>query len=103
MWKCYTGGKLECPQYPRNDMFGAIKVIGNTREKWNRNAMNIRWRHLREPDIADDEATLANDPLFSKEALSGYVDKKEAPNRRKQLKTYLTAAEEKTEEIVNFC
>ena len=87
-------------------MFGAIKLPGNSREKWNRNAMNIR-RHLREPDFADkihfgdDEATLANDPLFSKEALSGYVDKKEAPNRRKLLKTYFTAAEEKTDEIVN--
>ena len=72
--------------------------------------MNIRRRHW-EPDFAylihfvDDEATLANDPLFSKEAFSRYnVDKKEAsPNRRKLLKTYLTAAEEKTEEIVNNC
>ena len=53
--------------------------------------------------FVDDEATLANDPLFSKEALSGYVDKKETPHQRKQLKTYLTVAEEKTEETVNFC
>ena len=89
-------------------MFGAIKLPGNTREKWNRNAMNIR-RHLRELDFADKihfvdvEATLANDPLFSKEAVSGYVDKKEAPNRRKPLKTYLTAAEEMTDKIVNVC
>ena len=40
--------------------------------------MNIRQRHLREPGFAyiirfvDNVATLANDPLFSKEALSGY-------------------------------
>ena len=87
--------------------FVLSKLPGNTGEKWNRNVMSIRRRHLREPDFADmihfvdDKATLANDPLFSKEALSGYVDKKKAPNRRKQLKTYLTAAEEKTEEIVN--
>ena len=71
--------------------------------------MNIRERHLREPDFSDiihfvdDEATSANDPLFSKEAFSGYVDKKEAPNRRKQLKTYLTTAEEMTVKIVNVC
>ena len=63
----------------------------------------------REPEFADtihfvnDEATLANDPLFSREALSGYLGKKEAPKRKKRLKTYLTAAEEKTEEIVNVC
>ena len=48
--------------------------------------MNIRQRHLGEPDFADiihfvdDEATLANDPLFSKEAFSRYVNKKEAQN-----------------------
>ena len=85
------------------------KLPGNTREKWSSSLMNIRRRHLRELDFTDiihfvdDEATLADDLLFSKEALSGYVDKNEAANRRKQLKTYLTAAEEKTEEIVNAC
>ena len=31
------------------------------------------------------------------------MDKKETPNQRNQLKTYLTAAEEKSEEIVNVC
>ena len=57
---------------------------------------------MREPDFADiihfadDKATLANDPLYSKDVLSGFVDKKEASNRRKQQKTYLTVAEEKT-------
>ena len=71
--------------------------------------MNVRRRHLGKLDFADlahfvdDEATLANNPLFSKEAFNRYVDKKEAPNRKKLLKTYLTAAEEKTEEIVNIC
>ena len=64
---------------------------------------------MREADFADiihfvdDEATLANEPLFSKEALSGYVDKKETTNQRKQLKTYLIAVEERTEELVNVC
>ena len=84
------------------------KLPGNTRETLNRNVINVRRRHLREPDFADiihfdDKATLANDSLYSKEVLSGYVDKKEAANRRKQQKTYLTAAEEKTGEIVNVC
>ena len=64
---------------------------------------------MREADFADiihfvdDEATLANEPLFSKEALSEYVDKKETTNQRKQLKTYLIAVEERTEELVNVC
>ena len=49
--------------------------------------MNIIRRHLRKLGFADlmhfvdDEATLANDPLFSKDALSGYVDRKEAPSK----------------------
>ena len=51
------------------------KLLGNIREKWNKNAMNIRRRHSREADFADlihfvdDEAKLGNDPLFSKEVL----------------------------------
>ena len=83
------------------------KLPGNTREKRIRNVMNIRQRHSRESDFGDitgfvdDDATFANDPLFSKVALSGCIDKKEAPNQKKQQKLYLTAAEEKTEELVN--
>ena len=56
------------------------KLLGNLREKWNRTVLNIRKRHLREPDFADlihfvdDEATLANNRLFSKDVLSGYVE-----------------------------
>ena len=51
------------------------KLPGNSRQKWNRNALNIRRMHLREPDFTDliyfvdDEVTLANDPLFSKDVL----------------------------------
>ena len=56
------------------------KLPGNLRDKWNRTVLNIKRRNLREPDFADlihfvdDEATLVNDSLFSKNALSGYVD-----------------------------
>ena len=52
------------------------------------------WRkYSREPDFADliqfveDEETFVNDPLFSKKVLSGHVDKREVPVKRKQLKT----------------
>ena len=84
-----------------------MKLPGNSRKKWNRNVMNIRWIHLIKPDFADiihfvdDEATLANGPLFSKEDLSEYENKNEAPNQRKHLKTYLIAAEERVEELAN--
>ena len=88
------------------------KLPGNSREKWNRTVLNIKRRHLREPDFADlihfvdDEATLANDPLFSKDVLSGYVDQKEAPSKQWQLKTYLATAKEnsgKSKEVCYLC
>ena len=85
------------------------KLPGHIRERWNRSVMSIRRRYSREPDFADlihfveDEATLVNDPLFSKEALSGYVDKREVPVKRKQLKTYVIAANEDTSRLQNSC
>ena len=85
------------------------KLPGNSRENWNRTILNIRSRHLREPDFADlihfvdDVATLANDSLFSKDALSGYVDRKEAPSKRQQLKTYLATAKEKSRKSKDVC
>ena len=103
-------GKIGIYLIPQKLVFLVLsKLPGNPREKVTRNVMNIRRRHLREPDFADlihfvdDKAILANNTLFSKEALSGYVGKKEAPNQRKLLKTHLTAAEVKTEETVNAC
>ena len=52
--------------------------------------MSIRRRYSREPDFAnlihfvEDEATLMKDPLFSKEALSEYIDKREVSVKRKK-------------------
>ena len=85
------------------------KLGENLREKSNRTVLNIRRRHLRDPDFADlihfvvDEATLANNVLFSKDALSGYLDRKEAPSKRWQLKTYLTTAKEKSGRSKDVC
>ena len=78
------------------------KLSGNSREKWKRTVLNIRRRHLREPYFADlilfvdDEATLAHDPFFFKDALNGYVGRKEAPSKRRQLKKYLATSKEKS-------
>ena len=64
---------------------------------------------MREPDLADfihfvdDEATLATDPLFSKDALSKYLDQKEAPSKRQQLKPYLTTVKEKSGKSKDVC
>ena len=86
-----------------------LVLPGHTRERWNRSVMSIRRRYSREPDFADlihfveDEAILVNYLLFSKEALSGYVDKREVPVKRKQLKTYFIAANEDTSRLQNSC
>ena len=47
--------------------------------------------------------TLATDPVFSKDALSRYLDRKEAPSKRQQLKTYLTTAKEKSGKSKDVC
>ena len=55
------------------------KLLGHTRETWNRSVMSILRRYSREPDFTDlihfvqDEATLVNGPLFSKEPLIKWV------------------------------
>ena len=84
------------------------KLPGNVREKWNRNVMNITRRNWRKQNfvdlihIVDDEAKLVDDLLFSKEVLIGYVDRKEVPNQRRELKAYLTAAKKRTRKPENI-
>ena len=41
--------------------------------------------------------------FFSKDILSGYVDQKEAPSKRRQLKSYLTAAKDKSGKSKGVC
>ena len=63
------------------------KIPGSTRDKWYRNVLAIRKRHKREPDVTDficfvnDETLIVSDPIFSKEAVEQYSDKK--PNSRR--------------------
>ena len=63
------------------------KIPGSTRDKWYRNVLAICRRHKREPDVTDvicfvnDETLIVSDPIFSKEAVEQYSDKK--PNSRR--------------------
>ena len=54
-------------------------------------------------NFVDNEAALANDPLFSKDALSECVKQKEAPRKSQQLKTYLATEKEKSGKLKNVC
>ena len=71
------------------------KLPGYLRDRWNRKVLQIRKREYREPSLRDlvdffsEEFTLVNDPIFSKEALSIYENKKINDGRR-HLKSYAT-------------
>ena len=62
---------------PENICIVISKLPGNLRDRWNRNVYQIRKNNHREPifkdliDFVDKETTLADDPLFSKEAING--------------------------------
>ena len=79
------------------------KLPNHMRDGWNREVYSIRSRQSREPELSDlinfidKETILVNDPLFSREAVDYYVDKKERPERKKRIRSYTT----KTEEIHN--
>ena len=64
------------------------KLPGHTRDRWNRKVLTLRNRERREPELADfigfvdEENILANDPLFSKDALREYTDRQEWKPKR---------------------
>ena len=58
-------------------------------DRWNRTDYNIRQRQECEPSLSDltefvdQETTLVNDPMFSREALECYSEKSEKPNDKR--------------------
>ena len=58
------------------------KLPGQLRDRYNRKVYSIRAKHLREPELkdlinyVDKETTLVSDPLFFKEAVEQYLDKR---------------------------
>ena len=67
------------------------KLPGNTRDWWNRKVLIIKRQHKRELklenfiDFFGNETQLANDPLFSREALRDFSEKvdKGGSNKRR--------------------
>ena len=55
------------------------KLQGSLRDRWNREVQAVRKNSRREPCLSDfasfvhEETTLVNDPIFSKDAVLGYV------------------------------
>ena len=64
------------------------KLPLHLQDRWNRNTLLLRRRDSREPTLIDlanfveDEMTLVNDPLYSREAVSQYLEK--GPTRQGQ-------------------
>ena len=80
------------------------KLPGNTRDRWNRNVLILRRQHRREPELEDfidffnNETQLADDPLFSREALREYTERADkGGNNKRRIKQYVgkTKVEEK--------
>ena len=72
------------------------KLPGNTRDRWNRNVLILRRQHRREPELEDfidffnNETQLANDPLFSREALREYTERADkGGNNKRRIKQYV--------------
>ena len=62
-------------------MFGTIKVAGKFEREMEQNCSEHQEETFERARFRRFN-TLANDPLFSKDVLSGYVDQKEAPSKR---------------------
>ena len=64
------------------------KLPLHLQDRWNRSTLLLRRKDSREPTLIDlanfveDEVTLVNDPLYSREAVSQYVEK--GPTRQGQ-------------------
>ena len=80
------------------------KLPGNSRDKWNRKALSIRQRRIKDPALTDfidfinDETLLASDPLFSRETLKVYVEKEEKSHLKKKMKSYASNITDKFQE-----
>ena len=80
------------------------KLPGVLLDRWNRRVFNIRMNNTMEPSLLDlvlfidEETTLVNDPLFSRDAFSQYQEKKETYDRKKKVNTFLVKTEIQTNE-----
>ena len=81
-----------------------LKLPENARDKWNRKVLSIRQHRVKDPELADfidfinDETLLASGPLFSREALKVYVEKKERNHLKKKMKSYASNTTGKVQE-----
>ena len=75
------------------------KLPGGLMDRWNRTVQAIRRKQIGEPDLqfVEEETTLMNDLLFSRETLHEYIKGPEKQNQRrlKQMKNCFVKADKK--------
>ena len=82
------------------------KLLGKIRGKWVRPVMDVRTKEHIERTLGDfiqlihKETVLVNDPLFSREAVDQYTDKKSSKqdNSKKRINTFATHSKSDKEE-----
>ena len=79
------------------------KLPGQLRDRWNREVYFIRAKHSREPELkdlinyVDKETAFVSDPLFSKEAVEQYLDKRDVKvDKRRRVRSYAIRSEEES-------
>ena len=74
------------------------KLQGGTRDKWSKRILLIRRKQGKKPELSDliqfvnDENLIGNDPVFFKEAVEQYIDKK---TKSRRVATYVSGSKEK--------
>ena len=74
------------------------KLPGGTRDKWSMRVLLISRKQEKEDELADfidfvnDENLIVSDPVFSKEPVEQYIDKK---TKSRRVATYLSGSKEK--------
>ena len=106
--KCQSiigGNKWNALDSPESICMSLSKLPGQLRDRWNREVYSIRAKHSGEPEFkdltnyVDKETALVSDPLFSKEAVEQYLDKRDVKvDKRRRVRSYAIRSEEESKE-----
>ena len=83
------------------------KLPGSARDKWSRGVLAIRRKDSREPEMADfiqfvnDETLIITDPVFSREAIEPYAEKK--PSQKKGKISKFATGNEESPDVCIYC
>ena len=106
--KCQSiigGNKWNALDSPESICMVLSRLPGQLRDRWNREVYSISAKHSREPELkdlinyVDKETALVSDPLFSKEAVEQYLDKKDVKvDKRRRVRSYAIRSEEESKD-----